>query len=128
VVINICLKQRGLKFGGINVLSSQVTYIPQKKGKAFWTLSPMMSECSREALWVAKLLAAFNITCSSFIIRGNSQGELHAIVNATYTKHTQWSGEPCGYLHQALGRTYVHEVSEWAWHGGVAPTPAMRTS
>jgi len=51
----------------------------------FWALS----ECSREALWVAKLLAAFNIPCTPFVIRGDSQGALSAITNSQYTKHTK---------------------------------------
>jgi len=48
-----------------------------------------LSECSREALWVAKLLSAFNIPCSPFLIRGDSQGALSAIKNYQYTKHTK---------------------------------------
>ncbi len=48
-----------------------------------------LSDCSREALWVAKLLAVLNIPCSPFIIRGDSLGALHAIVNSQYTKHTK---------------------------------------
>jgi hypothetical protein len=48
-----------------------------------------LSECSREALWVAKLLDAFDIPCLPFLIRGDSQGALGAIKNYQYTKHTK---------------------------------------
>jgi len=48
-----------------------------------------LSECSREALWVAKLLEAFDIPCLPFTIRGDSQGALGAIKNYQYTKHTK---------------------------------------
>jgi hypothetical protein len=48
-----------------------------------------MSECSREALWVAKLLHVFDIPCTPFLIRGDSQGALGAIKNYQYTKHTK---------------------------------------
>ncbi len=48
-----------------------------------------LSECSREALWVAKLLEAFDIPCKPFLIRGDSQGALGAIRNYQYTKHTK---------------------------------------
>ena len=48
-----------------------------------------MAECSREALWVAKLLDAFDIPCTPFLIRGDSQGALGAIKNYQYTKHTK---------------------------------------
>jgi hypothetical protein len=48
-----------------------------------------LSECSREALWVAKLLEAFEIPSSPFLIRGDSQGALGAIKNYQYTKHTK---------------------------------------
>ena len=48
-----------------------------------------LSECSREALWVAKLLEAFGIPSSPFLICGDSQGALGAIKNYQYTKHTK---------------------------------------
>ena len=48
-----------------------------------------LSECTREALWIAKLLKAFGIKSEPFLIRGDSQGALHAITNHTYTKHTK---------------------------------------
>jgi hypothetical protein len=48
-----------------------------------------LSECSREALWVAKILEAFDIACTPFLIRGDSQGALGAIKNYQYTKHTK---------------------------------------
>jgi Reverse transcriptase (RNA-dependent DNA polymerase)/gag-polypeptide of LTR copia-type/GAG-pre-integrase domain len=48
-----------------------------------------LSECSREALWVAKLLDAFDIPCKPFLIRGDSQGALSAIKNYQYTKYTK---------------------------------------
>jgi hypothetical protein len=48
-----------------------------------------LSECSREALWVAKLLEAFDIPCKPFLIRGDSQGAICAIKNYQYTKHTK---------------------------------------
>jgi hypothetical protein len=48
-----------------------------------------LSECSREALWVAKILDAFDIPCTPFLIRGDSQGALCAIKNFSYTKYTK---------------------------------------
>jgi hypothetical protein len=48
-----------------------------------------LSECSREALWIAKLLKAFDIPSEPFLIRGDSQGALGAIKNHSYTKHTK---------------------------------------
>jgi hypothetical protein len=48
-----------------------------------------LSECAREALWVAKLLDAFDLPCTPFLIRGDSQGALGAIKNYQYTKHTK---------------------------------------
>jgi hypothetical protein len=48
-----------------------------------------LSECSREALWIAKLLEVFDIPCKPFLIRGDSQGALGAIKNSTYTKYTK---------------------------------------
>jgi hypothetical protein len=48
-----------------------------------------LSECSREALWISKLLDAFDIPAKPFLIRGDSQGALAAIKNYAYTKHTK---------------------------------------
>jgi hypothetical protein len=48
-----------------------------------------LSECSREALWVAKILDAFDIPSTPFLIRGDSQGALCAIKNFSYTKYTK---------------------------------------
>jgi hypothetical protein len=48
-----------------------------------------LSECSREALWVAKLLEAFDIPCTPFLICGDSQGAICAIKNYQYTKYTK---------------------------------------
>jgi hypothetical protein len=48
-----------------------------------------LSECSREALWVAKLLKEFDIPCEPFQIRGDSKGAIQAITNHSYTKHSK---------------------------------------
>jgi Reverse transcriptase (RNA-dependent DNA polymerase)/gag-polypeptide of LTR copia-type/GAG-pre-integrase domain len=48
-----------------------------------------LSECSREALWISKLLDAFDIPCLPFPIFGDSQGALGAIRNYSYTPHTK---------------------------------------
>jgi len=79
------LKQRGLKFGGTNALSSQVTCISQKIGEDVTDPEPddvgyadaelrVLSECSIEALWVIKLQRLFNIPCSPVLICGDSEG------------------------------------------------------
>jgi hypothetical protein len=48
-----------------------------------------LSECSKEALWIAKLLELFQIPSKPFLICGDSQGAIGAIKNYRYTKHTK---------------------------------------
>jgi Reverse transcriptase (RNA-dependent DNA polymerase) len=48
-----------------------------------------MADCSKEVLWVAKIVEAFDIPCTPFTIRGDSQGAIQSIVNYQYTKQTK---------------------------------------
>jgi hypothetical protein len=48
-----------------------------------------LSEASREALWLAKIIKMFGIQEMPFTIRGDSRGALYAIENYQYTKHTK---------------------------------------
>jgi transposase InsO family protein len=48
-----------------------------------------LSEASREALWLAKIIKMFGIQEMPFTIRGDSRGALYAIKNYQYTKHTK---------------------------------------
>jgi transposase InsO family protein len=48
-----------------------------------------LSEASREALWLTKIVKLFKIPCAPFTIYGDSQGAIAAIKNHTDTKHTR---------------------------------------
>jgi hypothetical protein len=48
-----------------------------------------LSEVSREALWLAKIVRLFNIKSRPFLVRGDNMGAIHAITNYCYTKHTK---------------------------------------
>jgi hypothetical protein len=48
-----------------------------------------LSEVSREALWLAKIIKLFNIKARPFLIRGDNMGAIYAITNHCYTKHTK---------------------------------------
>jgi hypothetical protein len=48
-----------------------------------------LSEASREALWLAKIVKLFGINDKPFLVRGDSQGAICAIKNYSYTRHTK---------------------------------------
>jgi hypothetical protein len=48
-----------------------------------------LSEVSREALWLAKIVKLYGIKEVPFLIRGDSQGAIQAIKNYSYTRHTK---------------------------------------
>ena len=48
-----------------------------------------LSETSREALWIAKIVNLFNIPDKPFLIQGDSKGAICAIKNSGYTKNTK---------------------------------------
>ena len=48
-----------------------------------------LSEVSREALWLAKIVRLFGIPSRPFLIRGDNMGAIHAISNHCYTRHTK---------------------------------------
>ena len=61
-----------------------------------------MSCAAREASWVAKLLAKFDVPCRPFLIRGDSLGGIQAVTKYTYTKHAKHIG-----IHQDFMRDRV---------------------
>jgi histone deacetylase 1/2 len=48
-----------------------------------------LSEASKEVLWLAKIVRLFGISTKPFLIRGDSQGAIGSIKNASYTPHTK---------------------------------------
>jgi hypothetical protein len=48
-----------------------------------------MSEASREALWLAKIIKLFGVNDKPFLIRGDSLGAISSIKNHTYTPKTK---------------------------------------
>jgi Reverse transcriptase (RNA-dependent DNA polymerase) len=48
-----------------------------------------LSEATREALWLQKIVRLFDVPCRPFCILGDSASAIHAIKNHAYTKHTR---------------------------------------
>jgi hypothetical protein len=48
-----------------------------------------MSEASREALWLAKIVKLFGLKERPFVIKGDNKSAINSIKNHSYTRHTK---------------------------------------
>jgi hypothetical protein len=48
-----------------------------------------MSEASREALWLAKIIKLFGIQDRPFTIRGDNKSAINSVKHHSYTRHTR---------------------------------------